>query len=146
MAFCMLCNSESHQPTTCEIADKWKLKLNNESENLTWITANTKSCIKCHKPIEKNQGCNYMKCISCGQEFCWVCMLDWPKYHTDHWKCNKYEEVKKIDPKLTQQEQAAAKAQNELKRLMFYMDRFQNHKKSIEYAEKLKPKVLKQIE
>lgn len=38
-----------------------------------------------------------MRCQSCKYQFCWVCMGDWVKYHSDHWTCNKQEEVKSND-------------------------------------------------
>lgn len=40
----------------------WISKNSAESENVTWIMANTKPCPKCHRPIEKNQGCMHMTC------------------------------------------------------------------------------------
>jgi hypothetical protein len=44
---------------------KWITKNSAESENLNWILANTKPCPKCHRPIEKNQGCMHMTCSQC---------------------------------------------------------------------------------
>lgn len=38
------------------------LKNTAESENVNWIIANCKQCPKCKKNIEKNQGCNNIKC------------------------------------------------------------------------------------
>ena len=43
----------------------WLVKNSAESENLNWILANTKPCPKCHRPIEKNQGCMHMTCSQC---------------------------------------------------------------------------------
>jgi len=74
------------------------LKNTNESENITWILANTKNCPKCQKPIEKNQGCNHMTCKMCANEFCWLCMGTWKEHGSStggYYQCNKYEELKK---------------------------------------------------
>lgn len=38
-----------------------------------WILANTKACPRCKVRIEKNGGCDYIKCYVCGNEFCWKC-------------------------------------------------------------------------
>lgn len=64
MRFCFRCSRTSHRPCDCDIARKWEEKNGNESENITWMIANTKPCPnpKCGKPIEKNQGCNHMTC------------------------------------------------------------------------------------
>lgn len=60
--FCFGCGAESHSPASCEVIKKWDLKNSAESENLSWIMANTKPCPKCSRSIEKNQGCNHMTC------------------------------------------------------------------------------------
>ena len=61
-SFCFKCTKEPHRPCSCEIIAKWNLKNTSESENTSWILANTKPCPKCKCPIEKNDGCNHMKC------------------------------------------------------------------------------------
>jgi hypothetical protein len=50
---------------SCATVRKWLTKNSAESENLNWILANTKPCPKCHRPIEKNQGCMHMTCSQC---------------------------------------------------------------------------------
>lgn len=55
---------------------KWITKNSAESENLNWILANTKPCPKCHRPIEKNQGCMHMTCSQCRWGGGWTqCLL-----------------------------------------------------------------------
>lgn len=76
----------------------WNVKNSNESENITWIMANTKQCPKCRKPIEKNQGCNHMTCKMCAYEFCWLCLEVWSAHGQKtggYYNCNKYDELKK---------------------------------------------------
>ncbi len=79
-AFCFNCKEEAHRPVLCETVRKWITKNSAESENLNWILANTKPCPKCHRPIEKNQGCMHMTCSQCSFEFCWLCQSDWKEH------------------------------------------------------------------
>jgi len=70
--WCWACGEEAHRPADCKTVNKWNIKNSAESENISWIRANTKKCPKCHKSIEKNQGCNHMICSmagGCGHEF-----------------------------------------------------------------------------
>ncbi|MFC1842390.1 arsenite methyltransferase [Candidatus Dependentiae bacterium] len=41
-----------------------------------WIQKNTKPCPQCGVRIEKNGGCNYIKCTQCGCGFCYYCFKD----------------------------------------------------------------------
>lgn len=68
LQFCFNCSFEPHSPCSCLIWDLWLKKCSSESENVNWITAHTKHCPKCHKPVEKNGGCNLVRCV-CGQYF-----------------------------------------------------------------------------
>lgn len=90
--FCFTCKNEAHRPVDCETVRQWTVKNSAESENLTWIIANTKPCPKCQRPIEKNQGCMHMTCSQCSYEFCWLCLGSW-KEHGDgtggYYACNK---------------------------------------------------------
>mmetsp|Transcript_1826 Transcript_1826/g.2594 ORF Transcript_1826/g.2594 Transcript_1826/m.2594 type:complete len:270 (-) Transcript_1826:673-1482(-) len=75
--FCFKCGELAHKPIDCEEAKHWIAKETDESENTLWLKANTKNCPKCEHPIEKNQGCNVMQCLSCKHDFCWLCLVDW---------------------------------------------------------------------
>jgi len=112
-----------------------------ESENLTWIMANTKKCPKCSRAIEKNQGCNHMTCKGCNHGFCWVCLGEWHDHGSStggYYKCNKFEEMQK-DDKFKKEESSREEAKHELERYMFYYERFMNHEKSQKLANDLKP-------
>ena len=81
--------------------------------------ANTKKCPVCHKPIEKNQGCNHMTCKAaaggCGYEFCWMCLGKWSEHGTatgGYYKCNRYEKMKKAG-KLEEDEALRLNAKHE---------------------------------
>ena len=85
----------------CETIKKWLIKNSAESENLTWIIANTKPCPKCKRAIEKNQGCMHMTCSQCKHQFCWLCLADW-KTHGEgtggFYSCNRSDFFHKLDP------------------------------------------------
>ena len=133
--WCFSCSLELHDPVSCVLSKKWSEKNSSESENVTWILANTKPCPRCHKPIEKNQGCNHMVCPprsgGCGADFCWMCLQDW-RTHSNvtggYYKCNLYT-VGDLEEKRKE-----SKAQ--LDRYMFFFSRFMNHHKAQLLAEK----------
>lgn len=130
--WCWACGDEAHRPADCELVNRWNIKNSAESENITWIKANTKKCPKCHKPIEKNQGCNHMVCSKnggCGHEFCWLCLGEWSKHGTStggYYQCNIYDKQTK-EGAHTEEELDQRKAQHSLEKYMFYFERFMNH-------------------
>ena len=126
--FCFACKNEGHLPVNCEGYKKWQEKNSSGSGNVTWITANTRPCPKCKKPIEKNQGCNHMICSQCKQEFCWLCMGNW-KVHNMNYSCNK------INQELWNKQ---SDAKIELERYIFYLGRYENHVKAIKRAKELR--------
>lgn len=141
--FCVYCCQPSHEPVDCEAAKAWDAKNNAESENVTWILANTKPCPKksCSKPIEKNQGCNHMTCKSCNYDFCWVCLAPWKEHGSatgGYYKCNKFEELTK-DPSFLKQQSVVQETKNELAFYTFHFERYMNHDKAEKLARKLKP-------
>jgi ariadne-1 len=97
-SFCFSCENEDHLPATCAMVKIWKEKESSDSENLTWIKANTKPCPKCTSLIEKNQGCMHMTCQKCMFNFCWLCLTEWSKHGSTtggYYACNIYDDLKK---------------------------------------------------
>ena len=134
--FCWKCGLESHVPVPCEFAEMWARKNSSESENIRWIIANTKPCPKCHKPIEKNQGCNHMTCSrksgGCGSEFCWMCLQLWNTHGSatgGYYSCNLYSQKRDEGA-----EKLRTESKHALDRYMFYFGRYMNHQKSRELA------------
>ncbi len=131
--FCFTCGKDAHRPCTCEMIQAWDAKNSSQSENVKWLTANTKQCPGCHKFIEKNQGCNHMTCRKeaggCGYEFCWICFGEWKAHGGDFYNCNKFDPKKK-----TEDEKKMKKAKFDLDKYVFYFNRYMNHQKSLKYA------------
>jgi hypothetical protein len=90
---CLRCPLAGHWPHSCETASwarmifKAKMPIKGDDEELLtlrWIANSTKDCPKCGTAIEKNMGCNHMRCLSnvkCNYEFCWVCLAPWTGAH-----------------------------------------------------------------
>jgi hypothetical protein len=70
--WCVNCNQEHNPQNTCEQFIEW-MKLNRKAdyESYKWAERQTKLCPKCETPIEKNQGCDHMKCTKCNTDFSW---------------------------------------------------------------------------
>eukprot|EP00357_Protocruzia_adherens_P007125 CAMPEP_0114976138 /NCGR_PEP_ID=MMETSP0216-20121206/2500_1 /TAXON_ID=223996 /ORGANISM="Protocruzia adherens, Strain Boccale" /LENGTH=503 /DNA_ID=CAMNT_0002337021 /DNA_START=56 /DNA_END=1567 /DNA_ORIENTATION=- len=147
--FCYKCSRESHLPGNCNDVEKWLIKNSAESENVTWILANTKGCPGCKRHIEKNQGCNHMVCSSCHTDFCWLCLGPWSDHGSNtggYFKCNKYEQMVANDGDLKQEEKTREEAKNELQKYTFYFERYNNHEKSKKIAQQQAPKIEEKIQ
>ncbi|KAK9817712.1 hypothetical protein WJX72_001099 [[Myrmecia] bisecta] len=122
--FCFACTEDPHSPCTCDMWRRWKQKGQDDSETKNWLTANTKPCPKCSKPVEKNGGCNLVLCM-CGQAFCWLCGAATGRAHDWHQiqghSCGRYKDEmdKKID-----------EAARNVQRYMHYHTRWDAHMQS----------------
>ncbi|XP_041374912.1 ankyrin repeat and IBR domain-containing protein 1-like isoform X2 [Gigantopelta aegis] len=155
--FCWECYGDSHEPCSCENWVKWTQKIaeikpeqlngtDEETEtaaNCLWLVTNSKACPNCKSPIQKNEGCNHMKCSKCKYDFCWVCLEQWKRHNSStggYFKCNRYEAVKKVEDKTAQMvseaEERNTKMQ-ELNRFVHYYTRFKNHENSYKLEEPL---------
>uniref|UniRef100_A0A1I7ZLB5 RBR-type E3 ubiquitin transferase n=1 Tax=Steinernema glaseri TaxID=37863 RepID=A0A1I7ZLB5_9BILA len=129
-SFCFLCGADYHVPINCEMLKSWTKKCNDDSETAHYLSANTKNCPKCDSLIEKNGGCNHMKCSKCGHDFCWMCALEWKTHGTEYYNCSKYKEQ---DSEKIRQEGARAA----LEKYLHYFNRFDNHHKSLQFEEEM---------
>ena len=70
---CTACKTFGHQGQTCS---QIRTKIDTETKYQEWKRAmGVKTCPKCLSDIEKNNGCNHIKCV-CGAHLCWHCMKD----------------------------------------------------------------------
>lgn len=129
--FCFRCQYENHVPCPCWLVKKWIKRCEDDSETANWIEANTQACPRCHTQIEKNGGCNHMKCQKCTFEFCWICFGDWAMHQSAYWKCNRY------DPKEVEQvKKKKSDKQASLSRYLHFYKRFCVHQTSIQGDQK----------
>ncbi|PIC42084.1 hypothetical protein B9Z55_009275 [Caenorhabditis nigoni] len=138
--FCFTCGNEGHEPIDCNYLKKWLKRCMDDSETFNWIHANTKDCPKCSAPIEKNGGCNYMRCenTACRYEFCWMCFGAW-KNEGAH-SCNTFRE-KNAGGKTDRE-----KSRVSLERYLFYYNRYIGHERSLKLEKKLKEKIARKME
>jgi ankyrin repeat/IBR domain-containing protein 1 len=74
--FCWECLGEAHAPCGCKQWQEWQIKIaeikpeelkascsgSEDAANCLWLVTNSKPCPNCKSPIQKNEGCNHMKC------------------------------------------------------------------------------------
>lgn len=131
--FCWSCGEEAHWPCSCEQWAQWGREMeamaasdggdttqSEESMNAAWIAMHTKPCPRCHKPIEKNQGCMHMTCQrrsgGCGHEFCWLCLGDWSSHGDStggYFRCNRTSEISDAERRLRSEAGQAQRAAEE---------------------------------
>ncbi|KAG8364304.1 hypothetical protein BUALT_Bualt19G0114600 [Buddleja alternifolia] len=137
--FCFSCVSEAHSPCSCLMWELWTKKCRDESETVNWITVHTKPCPKCHKPVEKNGGCNLVSCI-CGQAFCWLCGgatgRDHTWSHIANHSCGRYKE---------DGEKKAERAKRDLYRYMHYHNRYKAHIDSFKQESRLRETIKEKV-
>ena len=70
---CPTCKTDEHEGLTCAESKG--------GDNLfkEWVDQHdVKRCPGCNIAIEKDEGCNHMKCIVCETHICWMCMKTFP--------------------------------------------------------------------
>ncbi|KAA6390093.1 MAG: putative E3 ubiquitin-protein ligase ariadne-1, partial [Streblomastix strix] len=128
--YCFLCGRPCHSPCTCSLVERWELRLNEDNAARDWLIANSKPCPKCKAHIQKNQGCNHMTCSQCKHEFCWICLGNWSDHGSQtggFYNCNR--------PQKSQGANDLDKAKERLEYFTHYHDRYQEHNKSMKFAE-----------
>lgn len=159
--FCWHCLKEAHLPCTCELWSRWMEKIAEmlpkipttedlsecpETEavaNTLWLVTNSKSCPNCKSPIQKNEGCNHMKCTKCKHEFCWVCLEQWKKHSSatgGYFRCNRFEIVQKVESESAKIVTEINTKNDEITQLncfLHYYSRFKNHENSYKFEEPL---------
>ena len=117
--FCFGCGELPHVPALCEDFEKWQKIF---GSSVFWVAKHTKPCPNCGVPIEKNQGCNHIRCSQCQFDFCWICLAHLDTHMMAH-TCNQY------DP-------AAHAEDDDVKMRLFFTDRFQAHEEAELFARK----------
>ncbi|KAI2804788.1 hypothetical protein RDWZM_008083 [Blomia tropicalis] len=128
-SYCFKCGYEYHAPTDCKTIKLWLTKCADDSETANYISVHTKDCPTCGACIEKNGGCNHMKCYSCKYEFCWMCLGNWKTHGSQFYDCSKYRE----NPNIANENEKAREA---LKKYLFYYERWDNHMRSLRLEDK----------
>jgi len=78
---CFMHRVKWHEGLTCE---QYDMGIDQDYESSRrWIVENSKKCPNCPYQIEKNDGCDHMKCIKCKYEFCWSCLADFQPIRND---------------------------------------------------------------
>ena len=81
-SICSACQGVPHEGVTCF---EWEINQNSEVQKADallekWAGRKGKDvhrCPKCDAMIEKNKGCNHVRC-HCGAHICWVCVQSFP--------------------------------------------------------------------
>ncbi|XP_022243991.1 ankyrin repeat and IBR domain-containing protein 1-like isoform X1 [Limulus polyphemus] len=164
--FCWECLSEAHAPCDCDRWREWHAKIaeikpeelrttcarTEDAANCLWLVTNSKPCPSCKSPIQKNEGCNHMKCSKCKHDFCWVCLESWKRHSSatgGYFRCNRYDAVHKAEERtgmLICEAEAKNKQMQELKRFVHYYTRFKNHENSHKLEEPLLDVIREKIE
>ncbi|KAI4467592.1 rbr family ring finger and ibr domain-containing [Holotrichia oblita] len=148
---------EAHAPCGCKQWQEWQMKIgevkpeelqascsgSEDAANILWLVTNSKPCPNCKSPIQKNEGCNHMKCSKCKFDFCWVCQESWKRHSSatgGYFRCNRFEAVHKADEKQGSLISEALDRNNqmqEMSRFLHFYTRFKNHENSQKLEEPL---------
>ncbi|KAJ8981920.1 hypothetical protein NQ317_008825 [Molorchus minor] len=155
--FCWECLGEAHAPCGCNQWQEWQEKIKDvrpedlrascggseDAANCLWLVTNSKPCPNCKSPIQKNEGCNHMKCSKCKFDFCWVCQESWKRHSSatgGYFRCNRFEAVHRADEKQGSLITEATDRNNqmqEMSRFLHFYTRFRNHENSQKLEEPL---------
>lgn len=155
--FCWECLDIAHAPCGCSKWVDWHKKIaeikpeelrstfvdTEDAANCLWLVSNSKPCPNCKSPIQKNEGCNHMKCSKCKFDFCWVCLEAWKKHNSatgGYFRCNRFDAVHRAEERhgiLISAAEMRNKQMQELNRFVHYYTRFKNHENNHKLEEPL---------
>lgn len=81
--FCFL-HAGAHPGQTCRQYEQSRRV--DERLARAYVSATSRPCPGCRKPIEKNGGCNHMTCPDCRTDFCWLCGFNIKNRVTEHYQ------------------------------------------------------------
>ena len=116
-SYCFQCGDRPHEPAKCGDFSSWNQIFSSSS---FWLKKNSKPCPSCHVPIEKNTGCNHIKCTRCDFDFCWLCLAPLQTHMEPH-ACNRYDPSSNVED-------------DEDHRALFYTERHQAHDEAEEFS------------
>lgn len=117
--FCFGCGEDPHLPAVCSDFEKWQSIFGSSKY---WVAKNSKPCPNCGVPIEKNSGCNHMRCSQCHEDFCWLCLAHLDTHMMAH-TCNRYDPAEHAED-------------DDEKMELFFTERFQAHEEAEIFARK----------
>lgn len=147
--FCWECLGPAHAPCCCEKWKEWQKKVaeakpeelksactrTEDAANCLWMVTNSKPCPCCKSPIQKNEGCNHIKCYKCKHDFCWVCLEPWKRHSSatgGYFRCNRMEAVNRAEEHagtIITEAETKNKEMQELKKFAHYYTSFKEHEK-----------------
>ncbi len=96
--FCADCKRVPHPDIPrCEDVEQI-LKTREEVASEAWVAGYARPCPQCHAPIQKDSGCNHMKCGLCKYNFCWICMGEYAAGHFSAGRCQQYGDAHRAVP------------------------------------------------
>ena len=77
-AYCFNCREAWHADASCAMYQAWKREnAQGDSRFANWAAEHAKPCPNCSVLINKDGGCNHMKCTRCSTKYCWTCLGDY---------------------------------------------------------------------
>ncbi len=97
--FCYICGTDDHRKYRhCPNERKIERDANELTKELENLGLDTKPCPLCKAVIEREEGCNSMKCTYCKLKFCWSCLKSCSEINRmDDHQCDEYGTFRKTD-------------------------------------------------
>eukprot|EP00041_Stephanoeca_diplocostata_P033193 m.1091494 g.1091494 ORF g.1091494 m.1091494 type:complete len:492 (-) comp24288_c0_seq6:4833-6308(-) len=132
-SFCFQCGYE-HAPASCKDMKEFLEKHSDVAKDVLWLSMNAKECPRCHTFIQKEGGCNWMKCRQCSYEFCWLCFKAIKHSEIDaaggSHRCNTYNGTVVTETSTPAGDYEVSSEQEQRRRLAHFLQRYGAHKQS----------------
>ena len=83
---CFQCGTAWHPDQTCSEASTAALQAFLASTSSSGgASEEIKSCPSCREGLQRDEGCNFVRCPRCRSELCWLCLHPYTRYHFSWW-------------------------------------------------------------